>query len=158
MCAHTATQPMLGRPGDRPGDGGVEHRKGEREAGEGQTFSLPLEGAVACRAARAFTRMCLSRWGVHDRDQFGEDAVLVVSELVANAHQHAEAAEALRLRWQPPLLVIEVQDRGQGMPRIREMTDDLPGGRGLSIVAGLVHRCQVVLGTVGRKTVRVEMT
>jgi anti-sigma regulatory factor (Ser/Thr protein kinase) len=150
MCAQAATRPGV--------DGQGEQGKHTTEPG-GQNCSLDLDGAGvgSSRAARAFTRRCLHRWGVADGEQFGQDAVLVVSELVTNAHQHAEAAEVLRLRWQPPLLVIEVCDRGNGLPRVRELTDDLTCGRGMSIVERLVQRCQVVLGAFGRKTVRVEM-
>lgn len=125
--------------------------------GPGQWYALPLERIRGSGPARAFTRHCLDRWGVDEQEPFRQDAVLVVSELVTNAQQHAEAAEALRLRWQPPVLVIEVQDRGNGMPRVCPPTDDQLGGRGLTIVSKLVQRCHVVLGALGRKTVRVEM-
>lgn len=151
MRANAATRPTVDR------SGGQGENDGDRSA-SGQNCSLALDGAGSSGVARAFTRNCLDRWGVDAGDQFGEDAVLVVSELVTNAHQHAEAAEALRLRWQPPLLVIEVEDRGSGMPRVCDPTDDLPGGRGLTIVTRLAQRSQVVLGTLGRKTVRVEMS
>lgn len=147
----TQTDPDHGRS---PGDG--------RDPGQGAAGStwwdwLPLDRSRGSGAARMFTRRCLQRWGLDDLPVFRQDALLVVSELVTNAHQHADSAEALRLRWQPPVLVIEVEDRGAGLPWVRPFSDDLPGGRGLAIVSRLVQRCQVILGTLGRKTVRVEM-
>ncbi|MER7757965.1 ATP-binding protein [Kitasatospora sp. NPDC097643] len=75
--------------------------------------SVPT-GVVA--TARAFTAHALA--GVPDRTA-AADAVLLVSELVANACQHAGGPDALQLVRRGRLLRIEVSDPSPRPPRLR---------------------------------------
>jgi anti-sigma regulatory factor (Ser/Thr protein kinase) len=63
-----------------------------------------------------------------------DDAVLVVDELVSNAHQHGQSPRTchLTLSGQGRYLRVEVDDASPGHPRIR--TADESGGRGLVLV------------------------
>jgi anti-sigma regulatory factor (Ser/Thr protein kinase) len=63
-----------------------------------------------------------------------DDAVLVVDELVSNAHQHGQSPRACRLAFsgQGRHLRVEVDDASPQQPRIR--TADESGGRGLMLV------------------------
>lgn len=117
------------------------------------TYRLPLAAARGSAVARAFAHWCLERWGL-DGGVFGDDAVLVVSELVTNAVVHAGLPEELQLSWHPPRLVVEVRDTGSGLPRLVPPESYEPGHRGLEIVNHLAHYWQVVPGPSTGKTVR----
>jgi anti-sigma regulatory factor (Ser/Thr protein kinase) len=69
-----------------------------------------------------------------------DDAVLVVDELVSNAHQHGQAPRACRLAFsgEGRHLRVEVDDASPDQPRIR--TADESGGRGLVLVDRLATR------------------
>lgn len=119
---------------------------------------LPLESALAldggpqsAAAARRFLTEVLRRWGCVE---LVEDAVLCVSEIVANAVVHAATPCELRVTWQPPRLRVEVQDQSSRSaigPRtisaLSEFDNDSDNdddgslaamsGRGLFIVASL---------------------
>jgi anti-sigma regulatory factor (Ser/Thr protein kinase) len=118
---------------------------------------MPLGTERGSSRARAFARDCLNHWNLSDESAFGQDAILVVSELVTNALLHAETAEELRLTWQPPRLVVEVQDTGPGTPRVCRPNETEPGRRGLAIVTYLAHRWRIVRGPGRTKTIRVEL-
>ena len=65
-------------------------------------------------AARAFVREALTRWnGTHDTFT----AVQLTSELVTNAVVHARTAIILTVRYDPPLMTVEVQDGSDQLPR-----------------------------------------
>ncbi|MFG2087362.1 MULTISPECIES: ATP-binding protein [unclassified Spirillospora] len=67
---------------------------------------------------------------------------LVVTELVTNSYQHVGFGHIV-VRIQPdpgePLSVIEVCDEGPELPVIGHADDDAVTGRGLLLVAELVH-------------------
>jgi anti-sigma regulatory factor (Ser/Thr protein kinase) len=71
------------------------------------------------------------RCSPHDRDI----VLLVASELLANAVQHAAASVEARIEFHGDHTRIDVLDDGDGWPRLRQV-DPLSetGGRGLSIV------------------------
>jgi anti-sigma regulatory factor (Ser/Thr protein kinase) len=76
-----------------------------------------------------------------------DDARLVVTELVANAVRHGEAAAqvGVSLRWADPTLRIEVRSEGPFVPP----PADRPGedsGRGLTLVQALSRRWGVHAG------------
>lgn len=116
-------------PADRAAPGRAERR------------CLPLAtapGAVA--RSREFTRSALRAWGwlpgADDRTRTAaEDVLLMTSELVTNACQHAAGPYALELTRHGPLLRVEVRDADDRPPTLslhREAAR--PGGHGLLVV------------------------
>ncbi|GAA1243225.1 ATP-binding protein [Kitasatospora nipponensis] len=103
----------------------------------------PVEGVVG--RCRDFAFDALADWGwLPALDQHGEDAVadvlLVVSELVANACQHAGGATELALHGGPHRVRIEVTDRSTRPPEPRPPGDPArPGGHGLLVVNRLAE-------------------
>lgn len=79
---------------------------------------------------------------------------LVVSELVTNAVRHAEGPLQLRL-LRDRTLICEVADTARTSPHLRHAAVDDEGGRGLFIVAQLVHRWGTRY-TVSGKTIWTE--
>ncbi|MHC3469333.1 ATP-binding protein [Streptomyces sp. 7R007] len=118
--------PLAGPPGEAP-----------------RTFALHLRGTERdCARARRFTAGALARWHV---DDCRDDALVVVSELVANAVQHArpDAPGAgpgvrLRLTLRTAHLLCAVTDPGAALPACPQVTDPFHDrGRGLHIVDAL---------------------
>jgi hypothetical protein len=104
----------------------------------------------AAHDARTFTTRTLASWGLSD---LAETAILLVSELITNAVQHAGgiieppadrteilgkvAPVMLGLSRLASLLRVEVWDTAQVAPLRREAADDAECGRGLELVAAL---------------------
>lgn len=105
----------VGRTGDR-------HAKASFEA---DVSSVPQ--------ARAFVRRTLAEWGLTDSDE----ALLVVSELAANAVLHAGSAYDVRLSSSPGLLRVEVFDRDPGTPEPQPFSSTSESGRGVVLVSAL---------------------
>jgi anti-sigma regulatory factor (Ser/Thr protein kinase) len=82
-----------------------------------------------------------------------DDAVLIVSELAANAVTHGNSAFTICVEETPKLVRIEVRDRGEGEPTPREPRPDEPYGRGLRIVEQLSQGWGVDSHPEGGKTV-----
>ncbi|MFI6655471.1 ATP-binding protein [Streptomyces sp. NPDC050523] len=117
-------------------------------------------GRTACGEAREFTERVLGDW---ELDQLRDDALTVVSELVANAVLHGPGGDAgggvesevlLRLKRRPAHLMCAVTDRGETLPSPGHLDASLEeGGRGLIIVEALSQhwgwtRCNPVGKTV----------
>ncbi|MFF0062462.1 SpoIIE family protein phosphatase [Streptomyces sp. NPDC005279] len=110
-------------------------RTRELEAGQVVEWELPAE-PVAVGHARELAIGQLHEWGL---EELSFSTELVVSELVTNAIRHAEGPLRLRLIRDRTLLC-EVADSGHTSPHLRHSAEDDEGGRGLFIVAQLVHR------------------
>ena len=89
--------------------------------------------------ARHVVRELLRAWRApHDH----EDAALLVTELVANVIDHAQAEANLSLeltiadRW----LRIAVVDGSAVRPVVQELSEDRPRGRGLQMVQAIADR------------------
>lgn len=91
----------------------------------------------APRLARAFLAGRFREWGITD-DYIGR---LVVCELVTNAWRHGEGPIIVRvfLDEQEGGPVVEVWDGGEGRPVPRSEDHDATSGRGLQLMAELVH-------------------
>lgn len=106
------------------------------------TAALCLSGTgPGCAQARAFTERTLAAWQL---ERCVDDALTIVSELVANALTHARpdpAAETevwLKLTLRTAHLVCAVTDPDTAVPTCRPTTDALDEhGRGLRIVDAL---------------------
>ena len=89
--------------------------------------------------ARHVTLDVLRSWGsAHDL----ADAALLVSELVSNVvdHAQAEAVLTLELALSGDWLRISVADGSAVAPVVRELRHDRPRGRGLQLVEGIADR------------------
>ncbi|MBT2391977.1 SpoIIE family protein phosphatase [Streptomyces sp. ISL-1] len=110
-------------------------RTRELDAAQVAGWELPAE-PVAVGHARQLATGQLQAWGLEELTFSTE---LVVSELVTNALRHAEGPLHLRLIRDRTLLC-EVADTGHTSPHLRHAADDDEDGRGLFIVAQIVHR------------------
>ncbi|NUK15283.1 SpoIIE family protein phosphatase [Streptomyces lunaelactis] len=110
-------------------------RTRELDAGQVADWELPAE-PVAVGHARELAIGQLHKWGL---EELSFSTELVVSELVTNAVRHADGPLHLRLIRDRTLLC-EVADAGHTSPHLRHSAEDDEGGRGLFIVAQLVHR------------------
>jgi anti-sigma regulatory factor (Ser/Thr protein kinase) len=82
-----------------------------------------------------------------------EDVLLIVSELATNCVVHARSPFDLRIAASDDQLRIQVADRSQTIPTLREPTGDEPRGRGLFIATVLSASWGVERRGVDGKTV-----
>ncbi|WP_405136945.1 ATP-binding protein [Nocardia sp. NBC_01388] len=118
---------------------------------EGQAAQFDLDLTPGWRIREAVRELLAPDTGV-----IVEDAVLVVDEMVANAHEHGSPPRHCRLSLQAgeTRLRVEVEDSGAGDPHIR--TPDLAGGRGM-IVIDRIATAWGVIHYSGFKTVWAEL-
>ncbi len=86
---------------------------------------------TSVRAARRFVAEKLAEWG---QDSLLDDALLVTSELAANAIMHAESDCVIRISLTASTLRIDVVDRGSGTPEPQPRSFTEEHGRGLVLV------------------------
>jgi anti-sigma regulatory factor (Ser/Thr protein kinase) len=98
----------------------------------------------------AFGRHHLARAVEAERLEITDDASLIVSELLANAVEHAEGEIRLRATRTDHLLRVEVHDRGSGRPEVRHGALDDEYGRGLLIIERIAARWGVEPSPVGK--------
>ncbi|MFE9934414.1 ATP-binding protein [Streptomyces sp. NPDC005533] len=108
-------------------------------AGEHITWYLDFSFEAAAAARRAI-RPYLRRWEL-DTDTV-DTALLLVSELVANAVEHGKPPVFLRLAHSQDAVTIAVQDAGSGPSHRKPDPQDMcaESGRGLYLVEALCHR------------------
>lgn len=104
--------------------------------------------------ARTFVRQKLAEWGVAAAL---DDALLVVSELAANALTHADSSYRVRIAATDAALRIEVDDDGAGTPEPQPLTDDEEHGRGLHLVGALAASWGMEAAEGGGKRVWAEL-
>ena len=97
------------------------------------TLEMPPD-LLAPSQARAVVRELLDQWGYRD---LVDDAALVVSELVANAVEHAGATSVVLVNRGEGGVRIEVRDPGEGTPAPQSPPGTAERGRGLMIVSAL---------------------
>ncbi|MFJ9030032.1 ATP-binding protein [Streptomyces sp. NPDC102274] len=101
----------------------------------GYSETLPREPESAATARRLVRTACAA-W---ELEELTEDGALIVSELVANAVQHARR-ESIRVVIDRPggaCVRIGVVDFSKVLPEPKVPDDDEEGGRGLALVAEL---------------------
>jgi anti-sigma regulatory factor (Ser/Thr protein kinase) len=101
-----------------------------------QQRSFPPTPDSAGRARR-WAEAHLTAWHL---DALVDDALLVLSELIANAGLHGRGQIVVALALLPDGLRIEVCDEGDGTVLIVEGPVDRPSGRGMVIVDRLSDR------------------
>ena len=104
--------------------------------------------------ARRFVEQKLAEWGIVEPLH---DALLVVSELAANALTHAHSSYRVRLAATEAALRIEVDDDGSGTPEPQPLTDDEEHGRGLHLVDALAASWGMEAAATGGKRVWAEL-
>lgn len=90
----------------------------------------------AATAARLLVTLALAVWNL---DALTDDAKLIVTELVANAADHARG-DSIRVtvtRLDEYCVHIAVVDKSRAQPRLREAGPDEVAGRGLAMVEAL---------------------
>ncbi|MCZ4124672.1 SpoIIE family protein phosphatase [Streptomyces sp. H39-S7] len=98
---------------------------------------LPLSDDMSVVGeARQFTRARLLSWGLPSLSDISE---LLVSELVSNALLHTGMPTELRL-FRDRVLTLEVADTDSQVPRVRPVSEEDEGGRGMHLVNELAHR------------------
>jgi CheY-like chemotaxis protein len=105
----------------------IEPQKVEAE------LQLPRE-LTSVRLARRFVAERLAEWGI---EELLDDALLVTSELAANAITHAESACRIRISRTPSSVRIDVIDAGSGTPEPQPPSSTSEHGRGLHLVDAL---------------------
>ena len=116
---------------------------------ECRSHSVPLPNAMPpLRAVRAMVTELTADLPA----ETGEDLLLVVTELVANAYEHGAAPRALRLerRDESGHVVIEVDDGEPAAPVLGRSRLGTHRGRGLTIVAGVAERWGVHVVNAGK--------
>jgi CheY-like chemotaxis protein/anti-sigma regulatory factor (Ser/Thr protein kinase) len=121
LLARVAGHDVRG-PGDGHADGA--HTVSERFVGEPD--SVPSARRFVLRQVRDWrlARLC-------------DEAALVVTELAANAVDHARSAFEVRLELTPAALRLEVCDNGAGTPEPQPPRRDSERGRGLLLVSAM---------------------
>ena len=117
------------------------------------SFDLP-PAPEAPAAARRLAGLLLRPWRVVDADA-QDAALLVVSELVTNALQHAPVADSIHVSFElsGEELVVAVADPSPLVPRQRVASADEEDGRGLSIIEAVAARWGVEPGPAHGKRV-----
>jgi signal transduction histidine kinase len=90
-------------------------------------------------AARHITFELLSAWRI---EHAGDEAALVVTELVSNVIDHVggDTTLVLELAVSGGWLTISIADGSAVRPVVRELCEDQPRGRGMQLVAGVADR------------------
>ena len=122
-------------------------------SGTQAVIDLP-DDLSSVREARRFVREYLREWGI---DEPLDDALLVVSELAANALTHAQSSYRVQLSATPAALRIEVDDAGVGAPEPQPLTETEEHGRGLHLVDALAASWGIEAADSGGKRVWAEL-
>jgi anti-sigma regulatory factor (Ser/Thr protein kinase) len=134
--------------------------------GEGVAVADPVmrswpQAAASVGQARRVLRVTLALWG---RGDLADELEVVVSELMTNAVQHARGLDGVigtTYRLLPGVRGVRVEVRdGDPLrrPRVRPMTAEDFGGRGLHLVDELTCHHWGVEAATGGKTVWAELT
>jgi anti-sigma regulatory factor (Ser/Thr protein kinase) len=115
--------------------------------------TLPPE-PTSSRACRRFLVTTLEAW---EADQFADEAVLLLSELVTNAVLHAGTEIEVSVRLEGELLRVEVRDGNPRLPTVRHYSVLSGTGRGLALVAETAKNWDAEALPAGGKTVWFEL-
>jgi anti-sigma regulatory factor (Ser/Thr protein kinase) len=116
-------------------------------------LSLPGE-ARSAGVARRFLMSTLTGW---DNAPDGDDASLMLSELVTNAALHAKTDIVVRVELNAECLRLSVTDGSPRQPVVRHYSDQSTTGRGLALVSALALRWGITPHSDGTKTVWAEL-
>lgn len=97
------------------------------------SLELPEE-LVSASVARRFVATTLTAW---DLGGLADDALLIVTEMTANAVTHGRSSSELVLERRPAGLRIELTDHGGGIPEQQAVSYTSEHGRGLLLIGAL---------------------
>ncbi|MFD9004974.1 PAS domain S-box protein [Streptomyces sp. NPDC059582] len=109
---------------------------------------LPAE-AASVPEGRAFLHKALTSWNCATN---ADDALLLLSETLTNAVQHAEGPLGVHLHRTATDLTVEVSDRSPQLPQPRLAAEDEESGRGLILVRTLADNWGVRPTDQGKTT------
>ena len=115
--------------------------------------TLPPE-PTSSRACRRFLVAALEEW---QADQFADDAVLLLSELVTNAVLHAGTEIEVHIELDGDVLRVEVRDGDPRLPSVRRYSMLSGTGRGLALVAQTARAWDAEALPAGGKRVWFEL-
>ncbi|MFD9717789.1 ATP-binding protein [Streptomyces sp. NPDC059076] len=78
------------------------------------------------------------------------DVGLVVTELLANVHKHAEGICHLEIEPRGERLVLRLSDTVHNLPTVRQLSDCAETGRGLLLVAALTEHWESTTTPTGK--------
>ncbi|MFJ3234266.1 ATP-binding protein [Streptomyces sp. NPDC086787] len=112
-------------------------------------------GSAPISEARQAVRALLGRAGYRPDHRTSQDAQLVVSELVTNAHRHAPGPGRLELEVIPDaaLLRIRVRDSSPHQPQLQPPAPGRIGGHGLHLVTRLSTKLHTLAQESGKQVV-----
>jgi DNA-binding NarL/FixJ family response regulator len=117
---------------------------------------LELPRALTSAAlARRFVAQTLTAW---ELDSLSDAALLVTSELAANAVTHADSAFRLQLSLTPSSLRIDVVDYGRGTPQPQPPSTSEEHGRGLHLIDAMTTAWGIEDAPGAGKVVWAELT
>lgn len=116
-------------------------------------LELPQDPTSA-RLARRFVGDRVRDWGL---EHLLDDALLVTSELAANAVTHAASTCEIRLSLTPGALRIEVTDSGSGTPEPQPRSFTEEHGRGLVLIDAITNAWGLDVVPGGGKVVWAEL-
>ena len=122
----------------------------------GQLHVSPPMPAAGDRDLRRWVRARLSQHPVADVDP--DEVSLAMVELVSNAMRHGAGVVDIDLIGDATVLLLEVGDTSDLLPRPRASDDKDVGGRGLALVAGLSRGWGVLHRPGGGKIVWCEFS
>ena len=117
-----------------------------------QNYRLPLPPhPIASRQAHKVLEWALLGWRVNGAP--ADDAHVVLGELVTNAFKHSMGVFTLALDLREDLILIEVWDCTDAIPKFTIPDDEAVSGRGLFMVDALTKEWGVRPEEQGGKTV-----
>ncbi|MGF0175812.1 ATP-binding protein [Streptomyces sp. Marseille-Q5077] len=125
----------------------------ERDPATPLRYSTAWHTDTSLTEARAAVRALLTRAGYDPDHQSGQDAQLIVSELLTNALRHAPGPGRLTLEVTPgaALLRITVSDTSPRPPELRTHDARRVGGHGLRLVTRLCDRLHTIALDTGKQ-------
>ncbi|MFI1865724.1 ATP-binding protein [Streptomyces jumonjinensis] len=110
------------------------------------TMNLAVEPSEIGGIRRAVIRF-LRECGL---DSISDDVVLVIGELLANVHEHAQGVCELEILQEGEGLIVQVSDTVTSPPTLRRGSASAEAGRGLLLVDALTEHWETTITATGK--------